>query len=171
MKDTTDKLTGAFTLVEMLVAVFVIAILVTVMVGVSSIVVRRSGVAHTRATMEVVGRALRAYHEVAGHYPAEPASVSPAPPGWKARNWQAYMRGKRLYDCLMGGSRTQKILQTLPRDAFKSPRGGNTTFADGFGKYVDYLRSKGSKGTPLLLSAGVDGDFDRQEDNIRSDDL
>ena len=100
-----------------------------------------------------------------------PARCKAAPPGWKARDWQAYMRGKRLYDCLMGGSRTQKILQTLPRDAFKSPRGGNTTFVDGFGKYVDYLTSKGPKGAPLLLSAGVDGDFDRQEDNIRSDDL
>ena len=45
------------------------------------------------------------------------------------------------------------------------------TFVDGFGKYMDYLRSKGLKGVPLLLSAGLDGDFDRQEDNIRSDDL
>ena len=171
MKEATDKLAGAFTLVEMLVAVFLIAILVTVMVGVSGIVVRRSGVAHTRATMKVIGRALRAYHDVTGRDPVEPASIRPAPPGWRERDWQAYMRGKRLYDCLMGVSRTQKILRSLPRDAFKSPRSGNRTFADGFGKYMDYLGSRGTKGTPLLLSAGLDGDFDRQEDNIRSDDL
>lgn len=171
MKDTTDKLAGGFTLVEMLVAVFVIALLVTVMVGVSGIVVRRSGVTHTRATMKVIGRALDAYREVAGHDPFEPASVRPAPPGWRARDWQAYMRGKGLYDSLMGVPRAQGILQSLPRDAFKSPRGGNRTFADGFGKYMDYLGSKGLKGAPLLLSAGLDGDFGRQEDNIRSDDL
>jgi len=162
---------NAFTLVEMLVAVFVIAILVTVVVGVSGHVVRRSAVEHTRSSMEVISAAIDAYHRVTSSYPAEPAEVSVPLPGWGKRDWQAYMRGKRLYDCLMGVSRTQKILQTLPRDAFKSPRGGNTTFADGFGKYVDYLSSKGPKGTPLLLSAGLDGDFDRQEDNIRSDDL
>jgi prepilin-type N-terminal cleavage/methylation domain-containing protein len=172
VKEATDKLAGGFTLVEMLVAVFVIAILVTVMVGVSGIVVRRSGVAHTRATMKVVGRALDAYRDVAGRDPVEPASArSVPPPGWRGRDWQAYMRGKSLYASLMGVPRAQRILQSLPRDAFKSPRGGNRTFADGFGKYMDYLRSKGLKGAPLLLSAGLDGDFDRQEDNIRSDDL
>ena len=171
MKGATSNPAGGFTLVEMLVAVFVIAILVTVMVGVSGIVVRRSGVAHTRATMRVIGRALEAYDEVAGQDPAEPASLRPAPAGWRARDWQAYMRGKGFYDSLMGVPRAQRILQSLPGDAFKSPRGGNRTFADGFGKYMDYLRSRGLKGAPLLLSAGLDGDFDRQEDNIRSDDL
>ncbi len=171
MNATATKLSRGFTLVEMLVAVFVIAVLISVVVGVSGIVVRRSAVDHTRESMRIIGLAMKAYKESTGRYPAEATELGDAPAGWADRDWQAYMRSKGLYDKLMANTPAQEVLRALPPDSVASPQGGNKTFVDGFGKYMDYFRDKGARGFPLLLSAGLDGGFDRQEDNVRSDDL
>ena len=63
---------------------------------------------------------------------------------------------------------TQETLAALKKDATVSVS-GNLVFADGFGKHLDYREDKGAGGMPLLVSAGPDGDFGAEADNIRSD--
>ncbi len=163
---------NAFTLIEMLVAVFVIAILVVVVVGVSGIVVSRAAMEHTRNSMAIITEAVDAYRRTTGGaLPGEPTEMPSPMSGWRKRDWRGYIRGRRLYEQMMANAAAQDVLAALPPDAIASPQGGNRTFVDGFGKYMDYSQSKGAKGAVLLISAGPDGDFDRQEDNLRSDGL
>ncbi len=171
MADQAAKTRG-FTLVEMLVVVFVIAILVTIVVGVSKIVHNRAGKEQTRATMQVVGAALEAYYQATGDYPADPdPKTFPAQPsvGWTVRDWQAFCRATLLYAQLWGLAQSRAKLGPLGEDAVQRVN-ANNVLVDGFGKCLDYFRDRGAGGTPLLLSAGGDGNYDSQEDNIRSDD-
>jgi prepilin-type N-terminal cleavage/methylation domain-containing protein len=165
----------AFTLVEMLVVVFVIGILVTIVVGVSKVVISRAAKDQTIVSMKVILGAVEAYHEVKGYYPGEPPdpddpSFPPVPSvGWIQRDWQAYVRGRNLYQQLDETPLAQAKLRGLGKDAILSIY-NSWVFVDGFGKYMEYYRDLGAGATPLVLSAGADGDFNTQEDNIRSDD-
>ena len=168
----------AFTLVEMLVVVFVIAILVTIVVGVSKVVISRAAKDRTIINMKVILGAVDAYHELTGSYPSNPdwvrdpatfpVPVKPAV-GWTDRDWVAYQRGKHLYGQLDAIPQAQAKLSPLGKDAILSIS-GSSVFVDGFRKYMAYFRDQGAGGTPLVVSAGADGDFGTPEDNIRSDD-
>jgi len=160
-----------FTLVEMLAVILVIAILVAVVVGVAGIVIRRAAEAETKMTMEVIRTAIDVHYEVNSDFPGEVTNFGAPPVGWSQRNWEACKRGGALYGALMGCEPAKQRLSPLKSDAIKAVYGGNKAFIDGFGKYMDYFKTAGAGGKPLVLSAGGDGDFNTTEDNVRSDKL
>ena len=166
----------AFTLVEMLAVIFVIAILVTIVVGVSNMVIRRSRIEQTRVTMSVIMTALDKYNEVKHGYPPEATDFSDKPTsGWSDPDWQACCRGAKVYADLLAVPECQARLTSLDKNCIKTFNGKTTfklTFTDGFEKYMDYRQpggNGGAGGMPLLESAGPDGDFTATADNIRSD--
>lgn len=169
--------TSGFTLIEMLAVVFIIAILVTIIVGVAALVQRRQGVERTRTNMGVIHAAIEKFNEETGNYPEELLDSLP-PAGWpldaqSQSEWYPFNRGAHLYRQLMidpapAACRARLRDLTYQNDAIITMQGTRETFADGFKKYLDYRRSEGAGGTPLLLSAGADGQFNTQDD-IRSD--
>ena len=159
----------AFTLVEMLVVVFVIAILVTLVVSVARDVMRRAGKDQTRTNMEVVLTAIEEYHKTYAVYPVEADDFSGMTAGWTVADWEPYVRARGLYHLLEDEPRAREILSKLKKDAIMSVSNAQI-FADGFGKHMDYRSNKSANAGPLLESAGPDGDFLTKEDNIRSDD-
>jgi hypothetical protein len=155
----------------MVVAVFAIAVALSVLGGVSDIVVRRAAADHTRRTMLLLADAVRAYEADYGELPSEGKAPEPAPAGWSERDWQAFHRARALYRQIAASRSAAPIVAELPPDATAAGRGGNLTYVDGCGKYLDYLRPRPPRRQSLLLSAGRDGDFGTREDNIRSDNL
>ena len=141
MKKTDMHQDRGFTLVEMLIVVVIIGILVTVVVGVSRMVIARAANEKTRMYMQTIMLAIDAYHEATGNYPAE----------------------GNLYQQLIAVPAAKKRLSALPDDAVK-----DNVFVDGFEKHMYYFRTGGIGGLPVLISAGADRTFDT-EDDIRSD--
>ena len=157
-----------FTLIEMIVVVAIIAVLVTIVVGVSGLVLSRASVERTKVNMQVIYQAIEAYHDAEENYPPdEPDSAPPADWGAGTRNWHAYCRGKKLYDELISVPQAQAHIANL-KDVIMNIS-GNNVFVDGFDKYMEYFSSEGVGGTPVIISAGSDGDFETEKDNIRSD--
>lgn len=176
MKKTDIHRDRGFTLVEMLIVVVIIGILVTVVVGVSKMVIARAAGEKTRTYMQTITLAINAYHEAAGDYPPEEADIPAVPEEWyprmrpeekRQRMWAAFCRNKKLYQQLIAVPSAQKRLAALPEDAVSSIYGENI-FVDGFETYMDYFRTGGIGGLPVLISAGPDRTFDT-EDDIRSD--
>ena len=133
---------GAFTLVEMLAVILVIGIIVAVVVGVAGNAIAKAAEAETRQTMTAVWGAIQAYHDAKGVYP-----------------------GPSLFTELRDCPQSKKRLAGLD----KVIRG--TGFIDGFEQSIRYHTTGGAGGTPYLVSAGRDGDFDSLDDNIRSDNM
>ncbi|MCK4625996.1 MAG: type II secretion system protein [Phycisphaerae bacterium] len=158
-----------FTLVEMLVVISVVAILLTIVVGVTHIVLARASAEQTRTNMLVILQAIEEYRTVKGDYPPDEAD-SVAPGGWVdgERNWDAYCRGKKLYEELVSVPQSQAFVAKLDKDAIKSIYSSDV-FVDGFEKYMEYFSDGGVGGSPVIVSAGTDSDFGTENDNIRSD--
>ena len=176
MKKTDIHQDRGFTLVEMIIVVIIIGILVTVVVGVSKMVVARAASEKTRTYMQTITLAINAYREAAGDYPPEETDIPAVPEEWypgmrpsekRQRMWSAFCRNKKLYQQLIAVPLAQKRLAALPEDAVSSIYGENV-FVDGFETYMDYFRTGGIGGLPVLISAGADRTFDT-EDDIRSD--
>lgn len=153
----------AFTLIELLAVILVISILVAVVVGVATQVIRKSAEDSTKLYMQIIIKAVSVYHEEYGAYPdLDPAGDDTA-------------RGAELYAKLWVTPRCRERLSPLPPEAMLAP-GGNRYFVDGYQNTLRY-HSRGLGGAPYLESCGGDGNFgsdaepEAKEDNIRSDRL
>jgi len=146
---------SAFTLVELVVVIFIIAILVTLVVNVSRYVYDEGGRRQTRAIQEIVLEAIEAYHQVTDEYP----------PDDTGHPLLYYLKadGADENDRARIRNATGDILLKLPEDAING-----TDLVDGFGNAMQYEADQGAGGTPLLTSAGPDGKPDTADD-IRSD--
>lgn len=154
----------AFTLIEMLVVVFIIAIVVSIIVAVAGRLLRDANANKTRLNMKVILLAIETYRDPVdanGNYPAD---SNPVPPPNPETDADAGTRSADLYAKLMSDPRTSAKLASLPKDAIS---GGK--FVDGWGKPIAYYSNLGAGGGPLLLSPGGDGKWDTTDDNIRSD--
>ena len=158
-----------FTLIEMIIVVMVIAILVGVVIGVSKMIAARAANEKTRMYMETISLAIETYYESTKDYPYQETDIPETPDDWRwtSRDWHAFMRNKKLYQQLIAVPSAQKRLAALPEDAVRNIYGENV-FIDGFEMFLDYFRSGGVGGSPVLISAGPDRTFDT-EDDIRSD--
>ena len=90
-----------FTLVEMLVVISIIAVLVLIVVGVSQIVIGKTGKMQTRLNMEVIRQAIEAYGEVEGYYPPDETDFggNPNPGNWPDRDWEEIGRASCGKEC------------------------------------------------------------------------
>ncbi len=168
MKRSTLHSVRGFTLVEMIVVVAIIAVLVAIVVGVSGLVVSRASVERTKVNMQVILQAIYAHHKAEENYPLEEDDFSGKPDEWTDSDWEAYKRGKKLYEDLASVPQARAHITNLGKEAIKNIS-GNDVFVDGFDKYMTYRIAGGAGGAPVIISAGSDGDFDTEKDNIRSD--
>ncbi len=117
---------GGMTLVELLVVLFVIAILVSLVVGVSSYITTRVSISQTQATQTVVNGAIQAYVKAQDAPPAHPTSalydvilqgdsemIWKTELQWEEQDVRAYVRSLCLFHQLVHVPESARELQHL----------------------------------------------------------
>lgn len=166
MKYTATKTQG-LTLVEMLVVMVVLAILVSLVVGISSYVTGRANREATVMTQSVLMMAIEEYRDITGSPPSVAYDEDDPP----------IHRSKILFELLTDEAtnpqlkKVVEIVRRLPAKAIAEDTEDSNRryFADGWGRPMDYRTNQGIGGVPVLISAGPDGDHDEKADNVRSD--
>jgi len=153
---------SGFTLVEMLAVILVIGVLVAVVVGVAGRAIAGAAEKQTRLNMQTIMNAVDAYYKEEQRWPDPTPREGDAGYDHKVQNNDLF---KRLRAC----PGAKKRLAELSRSAYKNT-GDNTIFVDGWENPLKYHLTGGAGGGPFLESAGRDGDFSTQVDNVRSDD-
>lgn len=129
----------------------------------------------TRAIQTILVQAMEKYYQSEMHWPtqASPPSKPAGAAHWPTRMWQANVRINKLFWELKGDPGANAVLANLPMKATNSVKIGTITytrFLDGFANHMDYSKTGGQGGVPLLTSPGLDADFSTTSDNIRSDE-
>ena len=125
---------------------------------------------------DILLQAVRAYRDETGAYPSEltdpnrsrpgEAQNPPEPPGYRPADRDRRARIRSLLEQLEGEPASLRFLQKLPPESVNAKE---RLLLDGYGRHLDYRESGGPGGGPAIISAGADGDFDTEADNIRSD--
>jgi len=139
---------AAFTLVELLAVMLILAILVGLVVGVTRYAMARADRIRTIAVMDVVLDAIQAYYDDTKEYPASLLS-------------------------LVTNEAAKKLLVNLDSETFvkddpATNENESASIKDAYGNGIDYDEGGGLGGCPVLISAGPDGNFGNKDD-IRSD--
>jgi prepilin-type N-terminal cleavage/methylation domain-containing protein len=138
----------AFTLVEMLVTMLILAIGVALVVGVAANVQEDARTDETRHAQSVVLAALEVYHKTQGAYPADAAEDD-----------RKLHSSVLLLRALRANADSREILRRLAGSAIWQDDDGKEYLMDGFGNPIQYDRDAGLGGKkPLLLSHGHDDD-------------
>jgi prepilin-type N-terminal cleavage/methylation domain-containing protein len=135
----------AFTLVELMVALLILAVGVALVHGIGGSVVDRSRGQETRAIQQVLRQATLAYGQAEAGYPtASGGDASSAV----------------LYEHLRRCSRCEPILRRLPRLATYEDTRGRVHILDAFGSPMRYYHGEGELAgrPPMILSHGADRD-------------
>ena len=164
---------AAFTLIELLIVLFILGVLVTLVVGVTRYVLNEGRRKETITTEALVMQAVEAFHEVTGEYPPEADAKYPdyLPNEESIRVLVHYLKGDAPVTASVPirnriNERTGDFLLKLPKDAFT----GSGVIRDGFGEALEYDDDGGLGGRPVVISGGEDCDTATAEDNIRSDE-
>ena len=139
-----------FTLLEMLVVVVIIAILTGLVMGISTYVQNEGARKETESTQAVVMQAIQVYYDISfpNNYPLE-------------TEWLRI---------LAENPEACEYLLCLPSDTYRVLQPPNPQeLHDGWGRAMNYRRSSGFGGRPVIVSAGPDGKINTEKDNIRSD--
>lgn len=150
-----------FTLIELMVVIAILAILTTLIVSVSSYVRTKAMQDETQANMKIIMSAIMAFQDqdAKGSFP-----VSLAAHGGIT---EARLQSKNLFTLLNSVPQCRRILQNLPPKAIDL---AGPYFVDSFGgASLDYYYP-GPAGRPTLVSAGKDGDYSTDADNLSSND-
>jgi len=165
--DRRLKAGGGFTLIELLVVIFILGILVTLVVGVAQYVYTKAARKQTQATQAIVMSAIEAYHDI-----CEGADEGETYPSGDIAEMLECLKGEKALANDAQKARIKRdcaeILLKLPVDAYSAEN--PSEIRDGFGKNMRYEQEGGLAGRPVLISAGPDGNFDTEDDNIRSDE-
>lgn len=139
----------AFTLVELLVVMFIMAIIVALVVAVGKYVMERMAIDQTRGVMQVTHEAIVAYYDEYEEYP-------------DAGNT------KKLLEELKKCDKSWDLVTKLGQDYFRGP---DEHLYDGFGERIKYDKDGGLGKRPVLISGGPDRRIggEHKEDDIRSD--
>lgn len=164
----------AFTLIELLLVMSIMAVLVAMVVGVGSYIIEEGKKKQTQQLMDHLRGAVQAYHRVTrGEYPLDRLPDANS-------FYDANQSFRALSMCLRGLSPpckseyTPAIVQaTKP---FLDQVGDPNGMTDGWGRKMRYYRNRGVGGKPVFLSPGPDEDFGdeptrakKRLDNVRSD--
>jgi prepilin-type N-terminal cleavage/methylation domain-containing protein len=178
---TAHRPTEAFTLVEVLVVIFILAVLAAIIAGVAGYVMKSAAARETAATQKILMEAIQAFHDAAGD-PSDSDSnyhghvypqIDPSDPN----------SGKVLIGYLTGSGGTQTpavkaatdVLLKLPKDAWDGD--SNSAVKDAWRQDMRYDPNGGLGGKPVVISEGPDGKFGgasagdpNGEDDVRSDE-
>ena len=149
-------------MVELLVVIFILAILVALIASVSTYVLGAAGQKETAAIQAIVMEAIAEYQEAKGEAPSPDSDDGGD--GSITELLQGKGGDKKGLQNFRGSQ--QKLLE-LPENAYKSSEA--TEIFDAWDQAMRYDADGGFGGTPVVISAGPDGNFDNTEDNIRSD--
>ncbi len=143
IRRTAPKGRTAFTLVELLAALLILAVGVALTHGIGTSVVDTSRARETRAIQDVIRRAMAAYAEANSNFPqaqGEPESSAV------------------LLEHLRRCESCSPVLQQLPRLATFEDDGGRVHLVDGFGSPMLYYHETGELAgrPPMLISKGAD---------------
>ena len=161
---------NAFTLVELLVAMFIIAILITLVVGVAGYVYEEAARKETQATQNLVMIAVKAFKQATGESPKDENDFSP-PPVPREQLLLYQLKGDHLGTNTRDQEMKARIKKATGDTLLEIPPDvmDGTVVRDGFGNAMIYLRQGGLGSRPVVISAGPDEQFDN-EDDIRSDE-
>jgi len=158
---------AGFTLIEILIVLFIFGVLLTLAVNVARYVYDEAARKETQSTQAIVISAIQAFYDVTDDYPDDGGD-----PQASGKSLLKELNGEDISNRFDSDlekrivKATRDILLKLPLDAFKV---GDEAIRDSFGRKMRYDKAGGLGGVPALISAGPDGDFDTAEDNIRSD--
>ncbi len=150
----TRRTGRGFTLVELLVVMGILAVLVSLIVGVSTYVRSRSLEDDTRTRLTLIDSAMTEYYELTGNYPTEPTGGS----------------DPTAADQLLDLPQSRDILMNLEGEAIAGSGTPGRYFVDSYGNEIIYRRTGGVGGRPVFISPGSDGDEGTPNDNVRSDE-
>jgi prepilin-type N-terminal cleavage/methylation domain-containing protein len=157
---------GGFTLVELLLVMFIMAVLVTLVVGVGAYIIEEGKKQKTLERQRLLMAAVEAYFTVMNYYP--PDREDPC-----SSNYDPNKSMKVLLAALDGVNCDEfaEAVREKTKPFLDEITDPNT---DGFGKPMRYYARRGIAGKPFFISSGPDenfGDLDekKREDNIRSD--
>ncbi|MFA6135356.1 MAG: prepilin-type N-terminal cleavage/methylation domain-containing protein [Phycisphaerae bacterium] len=171
---------GGFTLIELLVVMFILAILVAIVVSVSSYVTKSANEKETRGTQALVMEAIQSWHDA----DPNPTTKSYPPDEYVSGTYVPEDSPQILVNQLTGVSSTapvlgapdaagpqvkaaKDILLKLPRQAWAGL--ASDLIKDAWGVPMRYEQAGGLGGRPVLISAGADKVFG-SDDDIRSDE-
>ncbi len=164
-----------FTLVELMIVLFILGVLVTLVVSVGRYVLNESSKQKTAAALKLLNSALLEYHEQKGAYPddTDPNGKTPSFDGddEKALRNAAIYSSKGMVHELMEVKASKAFLDDLPADMINRAEG---YVKDGWDRPMAYLPDGGMANRPVVISAGPDGEYGRDlqsADNIRSDEI
>ncbi len=138
----------ALTMVELLVAVAILAILASIMMMVGGKGDASAKTELTKSVMVLLDSALQEYHDYSGGFPLPPPSAD-----------TPLLRSQFLYTELSSVPASQKILEKIPNEVIQNkpidPSDTALEFYDGWGTVLDYRYLAGMN-FPLIISAGPD---------------
>jgi len=181
----------AFTLVELMVVMFIMSVVAALVVGVSWYVIQQGRKSETRDKQRKLVEAINAYRKVTGHVPdidygPDLANSDTAtPPRYKDKSRLMLA----LIQILWGYSRPSTYTSNIGSPDYNSAEykatrpwlgsGAMSLTSDAYGNTMLYLKNRGFGGTPRIVSAGPDKMFgdeiglanpaQYQSDNIYSD--
>ena len=135
-----------FTLIEILVVLFIITVVVTLVLGVSRTVIQMGARKQTEATQDLVMTATQEYRDRTGDWPEASNTIE-------------------LMEALNEHADSRKIIADLPPRSWKGP---GEPLLDGFDREMQYQATGGLGCRPALISKGADEQD--EDDDIRSDD-
>ena len=132
-----------FTLIELLAVMLILAILMTLIIGVSKLIFTHVYTNETKNNMKIIMAAITEYHKVKTEYPTKN--------GWVTN--------------LANVAESRALLIKLDENVWN--RGSATKFHDSWGNEIEYYPTGGLAGAPGLTSPGPDGDINTEADNVR----
>lgn len=158
--DNSGRQASGFTLVELMIVIFILAVLVAIVVSVSGYVTRNANEKETAATQAILMEAIQAWRDKDTNksYPDAntPQQLIDQLTGHAAGMTPDDPRAKAASD----------ILLKLSKEAWPNPSG---PVLDAWGRPMEYQQGGGLGGTPVIISHGPDG-TQNTDDDIRSDE-
>lgn len=151
-----------FTLVELLLVMFIMAVLVALVVGIGASIVEEGNRRKTEAKQVLLMNAIEAYHRVTGKYPPDRDGTLYDPNNSTA----VLLRYLDGHDCGGLAEDVKEKAKVFLREIADDPN------MDAWGRAMRYYNRGGR--LPVIISSGPDENFGdeiraRIEDNIRSD--
>jgi len=172
-----------FTLVELMLVMFLLSVLVAMVVGVSWYVIEQGRKTETLNHQRLFMAAVEAYRKVTGKLPYKRdfRDCDYNPNSNRPDDYDPDRHMARLVKLLRGESPRNDAVANDPTIKAMFGESGEAMTSDAYGKSMVFLSDKGVGGSPVVISAGPDGMFglergltveQRQQykkDNVRSD--